>query len=211
MAIIVQGADGTQIKVDPTFNAQRVSVRPMDHGANGVYRVSAQTSIMTAGMAANSEIFQFRWTDSVKLAVIERVTFDGMGSATAFAAGICNFRLTVCRGWTVDGSGGTSITTIPKLRNTHGSSAVGSIRIASTAALTAGTKTIEATDIGTVISSATATAGMSIPPQPLMDIMNLGHPLILTQNEGFIIKSTIAGTGTWATGFTVHWTEVSAY
>lgn len=210
MALQLQGFGGTIAEVDSTHRAQRVSIRPLDHGALGAYRVSAATGVMAAGLAANSEIFQMRWADATRLCVIERVAFDGLGSIAAFAAGVVNLRLTVARGWTIDGSGGTAITPA-KMRASMGTSLMGAVRIASTATLTAGTKTLDAIDHGGAVGSVAATAGASIPPQSFMDVMAGGYPIVLTANEGIVIRATVPATGTWTGGITVHWTEMTAY
>lgn len=214
MALQVQGVGGTIAEVDSTTRAQRVSVRPLDPGALGTYRLSTQTGVMAAGLVAGSEILQFRWTDATRLCVVERVMFDGLGSIAAFAAGVANFRLTVARGWTVDGSGGTAVTPATnsnKMRTSMATSLVGAIRVASTAALTAGTKTLDASDHGGAIGGLTATAGAGLSDQAMLDVMAQGHPIVLAANEGFVIRATVPATGTWTAGFTIHWTEMTAY
>lgn len=210
MALQIQGNGGTIVEVDSTTRAQRVSIRPLDPGSLGTYRISANTGLMAAGMAASSEIFQMRWTDATRLCVIERVAFDGLGSVTAFAAGVVNLRLTVARSWSADGSGGTAITPA-KMRASMGSSLVAGVRIASTAALTAGTKTLDAIDHGGAVGSVAATAGAGVSPQSFMDVMAGGYPIVLTANEGIVIRATVPATGTWTAGITLHWTEMTAY
>jgi len=215
MALQIQGFSGVIGEVGGTaYRALRVENRPLDVGSLGAYRIAMQTGVMAAGLAANSEIFQFRWTDATRICVIEKIQFDGAGSIVAFAAGTAIFRLTPARAFSAAGSGGTAATITgnnQKLRTTMGSTLLGEARCASTAALGAGTKTLDAQDIGAAVGSFTAVAGVSISPQPFMDVYAGGHPLVLVQNEGFVIRAAVPATGTWSAGITVHWTEMAAY
>jgi hypothetical protein len=214
MAIILQGNSGTAAEVEANSRAIRVVGRGIDPGSLGCYRLSVRTGLMAAGLAANAEVFQFRWTDATRLAIVERISFDGLGSVTAFAAGVASLYATAARAWTVDGSGGTAVTMSTnnqKQRTSMGTSLVGAIRIASTAALTAGTKTLDAQDFGQAVGGLTATAGAGLSPQSMQDVLGLGFPLVLASNEGFVIRATVPATGTWTAGFTIHWTEVTSY
>jgi hypothetical protein len=214
MSIIIQGNGGVNAEVEANSRAVRVVGRGIDPGALGCYRMSIRTGVMAAGLGANSEVVQFRWTDATRLAIVERITFDGMGSIVAFAAGVASFYATIARAWSGDGSGGTAITLTTnnqKQRTSMGTSLVGAARIASTAALTAGTKTLDAQDCGQAVGGVTATAGAGLAPQSMLDVLGLGFPIVLAASEGFVIRATVPATGTWTAGFTIHWTEVTAY
>jgi hypothetical protein len=214
MAIQIQGNGGTIAEVE-TSRAQRSTLRGTDPTTLGSYRLSMQTGVMAAGLAASSEIFQFRWTDASRLCVINKVNFEGCGSIVAFAAGVAQFRLAVARSWTVDGSGGTAATITAnnqKLRASFGTTLLGAARMASTAALTAGTKTLDAQDIGSTLGSFPATAGAAINPDSLFQpIPGVEYPIVLAQNEGLVVRATVPATGTWTAGLTVVWTEVASY
>lgn len=218
MAIQLQGNGGTVQEVDgTTFRAARVTVRPMDYGALGSYRVSGISGTMAAGLAANAEVFQFRWTDATRLAVITSVTLDGLsGSATAFAAGFGRVYMTIARGWSADGSGGTSVLPIindGKMRTSMATTLSNAMRIASTAALGAGTKTLDAQSVGQVSLSFSTAASVQV-AQPI-DLWHVDpgveHPIVLSQNEGFVVRAVVPATGTWQFGITCTWTEVAAY
>lgn len=217
MAIQIQGNGGTISEVDGTsFRALRTSRRPMDYGALGSYAVAARTGTMAAGLVANSEIFQLRWTDVTRLCVITSVHCSGGGSIVAFTAGITNLELMVARSWTGVGSGGTAITLTTnnqKLRSSMGTSLVNDMRVSSTAALTAGIKTLDAQPIGSVTSSVTATAGTPLwPAVHLYEAAeNDSHPIILAANEGIIVRATVPATGTWTASLDVTWMEMAAY
>jgi hypothetical protein len=209
------GASADVAIVDPTFDALRASNRPLDPGSLGAYSLSMSTGVMAAGLAANSEIFQFRWIDSSRVAVIDKVNFDGLGSITAFAAGVVNIRAAIARSWTVDGSGGTAASfagSNQKMREAHGSSLVGAVRISSTAALTAGTKTIDAQDFGAVLGGVGASPAVVIWEGELFNCYGgMTYPIVLAQNQGIIVRATVPATGTWTAGISLSWTEVTAY
>lgn len=218
MAIQLQGNSGTVAEVDGTnFRAMRGTLRPIDYGAFGSYRMSLLSGTMAAGLAANSEVVQFRWSDATRLCVVTSIIFDGLsGSATAFAAGFGKVDLLTARSWTADGSGGNAATLTGsncKQRTSMGTTLLGAARIASTAALTAGTKTLDAQALGQY--SAAFGTGTSIQWIPQFDMFHIDpggeHPLVLAQNEGFVVRATVPATGTWQFGVTVCWTEVASY
>lgn len=218
MAIQLQGNTGTVAEVDGTnYRALRTTLRPIDHGSLGSYRVSGLSGTMAAGLAANAEVFQFRWVDATRPCVITSVVWDGLsGSATAFAAGFANVQLYIARSWTADGSGGTTLTLAgnnQKMRSSMNTTLVGGARIASTAALTAGTKTLDAQAIGQYSAAiGTATSTQWMPQFDLFHVDPGGEtPIILTQNEGIVIRATVPATGTWQFGVTMAWAEVTAY
>lgn len=218
MAIQIMGNGSVIGEIESNTRAQRVVLRSFDFGSLGIYRASHLSGVMAAGLASDSEIFQFRWTHASNLALIGRVRLDGLGgSATAFAAGHGKIDMVAARGWSADGSGGTAMTITgdnQSLRTSMGTTLAGAIRGSSTAALTAGTKTLDAQPmglyafaVGTVVSVQYATD---------VDLFNgmsggLNYPLVLAQNEGFVVRATVPATGTWQYGITVEWAEVTSY
>lgn len=215
MAIQIQGNGGVVAEVDgATFRALRITFRPTDYGSLGTYRLAMQSGLMAAGLAANAEIFQYRWGDATRLCVVEKLMFDGLGSVTAFAAGVINLRAIIARSWTANGTGGTAATLTgnnQKLRTNMATTLTTDARCASTAALGAGTKTLDAQSIGAAVGGITATAGAGLPPQPFIDVQGIGMPAVYAQNEGHAILATVPATGTWTFGITQHWLEVTAY
>jgi hypothetical protein len=218
MAIQLQGNSGTVAEVDGTaYRAMRATLRPIDPGALGAYRISQLSGTMAAGLAANSEVFQFRWSDATRLCVVTSVIWDGLsGSATAFAAGFGKVDMLVARSWTADGSGGSAATITgnnAKQRTSMGATLLGASRIASTAALGAGTKTLDTQAVGQY--SAAFGTGTSVQWVPQFDLFHADpggeSPLVFAQNEGFVVRATVPATGTWQFGVTVAWTEVTAY
>lgn len=217
MAIQIQGNGGAIAEVDGTsFRAMRMVKRPMDYGALGSYAVSARTGVMAAGLAANAEIFQLRWTDPTRLCVITSVHCSGGGSIAAFAAGVTVMEVLAARSWVTVGSGGTAITLTTnnqKLRSAMGTSLVNDMRVASTAILGLGAKTLDAQPLGSIVSSVTAVAGAPLwPAAHLYEINeNDGQPIILAANEGIVVRATVPATGTWTASIDVTWMEMAAY
>lgn len=219
MAIQVQGYSGVIGEVDgTTYRSLRTTLRPIDPGSLGSYRCSVISGTMAAGLAAGAEIFQFRWADNSKLCVVTSVTLDGFsGSATAFTAGFANAQMWVARGWTAVGSGGTAVTLTGnnmKAKTSMPSTLVNDIRYSATAALTGGTKTLDAQPVGQYAFSIGTVVNTNYLAQPI-DLFHADpggeHPLILAFQEGFVLRATVPATGTWQWGATVTWTELTSY
>lgn len=226
MAIIEGGLSGNIVEAGAYSgaNALHVQGRPTSFGSLGHYQfgINCGTSgaPMVAGTAPDSEIVQFRWTHSTNLAVIQEIWVQSFVSfGTGFAAGIGQFDLTLARSWTAAGTGGTAATLTGnnnKLRTSMGSTAVGEIRYSATDVLGAGTKTLDANRVNyrmCGVSTATYTAFIGTTPGPLFlaDVASGHHPIILAQNEGFVIRATVPATGTWEATFMLKWAEVTAY
>jgi hypothetical protein len=222
MAIQIQGNGGTVAEVDgTTFRALRVTLRPVDYGALGQYRLCMISGTMAAGLAAASDIYQARWTAASNLALIWGVQIDGMGgSSTAFAAGFASFRLFFSRSWSADGSGGNSATLTGnnnKLRTSMATTSMNAIRAASTGALTAGTKTNDSQPLGQLTYAIGTAASVNyLPQQSLYGSSSLEDggnpaPIVLATNEGITVQATVPATGTWQFGITMAWSEVASF
>jgi hypothetical protein len=224
MPIQVQGNSGVVADVDgTTFRAQRSVMRPVDHGAFGHYSYGGFSGIIPAALAANSEIYQFRWTDATRLCVIRKVRIAACVTTTFFAAGVpVQIDLVKATGWSAAGTGGTAVSPAATLkkRTSMGSSLVasGDMRIATTAALGAGTKTLEANSLQAIVAAGPITASLNgeiIAPGTILWQAEVGdgeHPLVLVANEGFVIRSVaVPATGTWQIAVQVDWAEVTAY
>lgn len=224
MALQIQGNGGVVMEVDgTTFRAQRMAARPVDHGALGAYCIGMRSGIIAAALAANAEVFQFRWSDATRFAVVRKIRVSAAVTTTFFAAGVpMQLDLLKATGWSAAGSGGTRATpaALLKRRTSMGSTLVAAsdIGIASTAGLTAGTKTLETLALSSIVAACPITASLNgaiIDPGTIMWQAEVGdgeHPLVLAQNEGFVITSVaVPATGTWTLGVTVDWAEVTAY
>lgn len=210
----ISSAAGNVLDVDANGSAKIVA-RPWRYDSLGYYRLSMASGVMAAGLAATSEIFQFRWTHATNLAAVRRIRF-GAGGIVGFAAGIVNFEALIARSFSAAGSGGTAATITgdnAKLRTSMGTTGLGEARCASTAALGAGTKTLAAHGFGNAVGSVPTTAGAAVmAPTDLFHVDGeASHPLVLAQNEGFVIRATVPATGTWTFGVTVEWAELATF
>ena len=222
MGIQIIGNGGTIIGAGEEAR-KPMHVTNMPKGGNS-YRLATFTGTIGAALAANSEVFQFRFLSGTKTwALIEKVVFDGLGIvAVATAAGPLGFQMVPARAWTAAGSGGTRIAVSGdnlQMETALANSQANDIGIATTGALTAGTKTLDANAIGQAIggvgTAAVTAYGPSsiIAPQMLFNSEGTTIPLVLANQEGFIIKTTHAGPAglTYVAGFTVQWVEVTAF
>ena len=220
MTIQIIGNGGSIAEVDgTTFRALRTVSKPIEYGVNGHYSRGAITGILTAALAANSEIFQFLWSSTTLIAIINRVRISACISTTFGTSGTANtIALVKYTGSTAIGTGGTSTATgaTCKGRTTMASSAVGDFRISTTAALGAGTKTLEANPLAQITGpfppSGTNNGQIIAPGTILLEssVVSGMHPLILGPGEGFSITSVSApAAGTWTLAVDVMWTELA--
>lgn len=205
--------------------ALHVTSKPIDAGALGHYRVASVSGTMAAALAASAQIFQFKWTDATRLAVITSLKVRFI-TLTRFTAGtITDFGVDafVARTYAA-GGGGTALTLTgdnAALRAAYGTTLVSEIRVPTTAALT------NATTLDTQPFAQGFGAGVQVTPSatvqaefdqtPLLDYApRLGDgeaPLQLAQNEGIVIRNRavwpVAGTGIYS--FEIQWSEVTAF
>lgn len=203
---------------------------PLQVGTGGAYRLSMTSGTMAASLGANSEIFQFRYvTAASRVCIVHGISISAAiitlpAASTTIASGPFTFRATHARGWTGVGSGGARAvltTNQAKMRTSHATSEVNDAGICTTAALTAGTKTLDTQDIGSVTSGyALATAvgiasSVILPKTNLLGdyIGGLAWPAIYANQEGFVVRTGVAfpATMTWAFTVDVAWSEVQSF
>jgi hypothetical protein len=177
---------------------------------------------MAAGLAGGAEIYQLRWlkpanTTATRMRILAVYLSAAVGTGFAAAANPAIFNLFIARGWTVDGGSGTDVTPATndcQLRTAQLPSrmiaAGGKIRISSTAALTAGTKTLDAQPVGNIVAPAALGNQQMVYQIPLYAdwTTSYGIPLVLDDKEGIVIKATVPATGTWTFGVTTLFAEV---
>lgn len=225
MGIQIIGSGGSVQEVG-AFSAKGAHIisKPQDYGTLGHYQAAVQSGAIAAAMAANGEVFHARWTDATRFCLIQKIIITGIRATTAFAAGVIDIKATIARAWTGDGSGGTALTLTgdnQAMRASMGASLFGAIRIATTAALTAGTKALDTQDVGNIITHSSGGVGSAtpiigsiyLPHNILFDagVANGEHPILLAQNEGIIVRATVPGTGVWNIGVMIKWCEVAAF
>lgn len=200
-------------------SAQHVALHPK---AGNWYRVSENTGTIGAALAADSELFQFRFVTGTKtLALVTRVELEGIAMITvATAAGALGFECLPARAWTAAGSGGTRLTMTgdnANMRTSQSASQVNDIGISTTGALTAGTKTLDTTPIGSVLfgvgTAALTGYGITTLSGNLLAQESSESPLVLANQEGFVIRTTHTGPTafTYVARFGVEWVEVTDF
>lgn len=214
------GKDGaSQLRVEPTHFAACVTSRPSEVGSRGAYAASFATGVLPAALAANSEVFQFRWVpaNTNLRCLVRSIRISAAVSTTAFAAGVpVQVEVRVARSWSAAGTGGTGITwgaNDGKKRTDFSTTALiaGDVRIATTAALGTGTKTLDGTAIGTILWQ----PGTAVTSSGLLELWERNttdeYPLLFENNEGFVVRSVaVPATGTWSLAVQVEWAELDS-
>lgn len=154
---------------------------------------------------------------------MHRVEIAAAVSTTFFAAGVpVQVDLVKSSAWTVAGTGGSSPTPAALLKNrtSMGASLIpaNDIRVATTAALGAGTKTLETVSLAAILAGGPVTgslAGTIFPPGTVLYDSGMGggdHPIVLVQNEGLSVRSVaVPATGTWQAALKISWAEVALF
>jgi hypothetical protein len=180
----------------------------------GSYCMGANTSTMAAGLAAAAPVFSLRY-GAANLAIIRKISLEADDITTAFVAGAGKFDLIAARSFTASDTGGTAgtlTTNNGKMRTSFATTGVSDFRIASTATLTAGTRTLDAQPLASVEFPVPTAIDAALLPTTDLLRANIGEsPLVLAQNEGFVLQATVPGTGTWVFSVRVCWDEVSAF
>lgn len=213
--------DNINAQVDPMHRALRMNIRPPDAGFLGSYSQSFASGVMAAGLAAGSPVFSFRWSFTPFIVIIRKVRITAGTDSTAFAQGSVILDLIRATSFTVQDTGGATISLVGKsgVRATRmaasqiqiAASAIGNIAIAGTATLTAGTRTLDSNPLGVLVSSVGAVPanGVILPPGLLWDGSDPRKvDLELANNEGLVVRATVPATGTWKFGIDIDWDEV---
>lgn len=221
-------------QVDKSHAALRTTLRPPETGVYGSYRLSLESGVIAAGIAANSPVWEMRWGQSSVIAIIRKLQMQAVVSTTAFAstAADSSFALYRAQGFTtIDATGATLAAFTPaksqanatRMSSSQFSSdssstrtAQGGIGISSTAAMSGGTKTLDANPIHIIVGRilASAAAETIITPEPPPYLIDPSEspvipPIELSANEGLILVAVaITGTGTWRLKVDVAWDEV---
>ena len=215
--------DSVSMQIDPTHMAGRVSIRPHDHIVNGVqgghYALCATTGAISA-IAAAGQIFSVRWNDPSKIFLLERLTVSAV--CTAFSTGTgADLEAVMCHSFTANASGGAAITPsttsqMKRLANMAPSSfnSLGEIRFSnSTAAITPGTQTLDTAGFRVTQLGATGAGGGAGPVDLFAINSPLMHPIVLTNNQGFVVRAATAvpSSNTFRYSVFMAWDEVAAY
>lgn len=225
MAIIEGGASGLLMGVGIQAGSPgHVALKPTPHSTLGHYRLAATSGTIAAALAANAQLFTFRWTDATRLCVVSRVKLSFQCLTAFTAATLTDFGFDMLKATSISaGGGGTAITAFSKLRSTMGSSLLSAtdVRIATTAALTALT-TLDGSAIAQSIGDpqrvnpAAGTEEQRVNDPTLLFEADMGrgeHPLVLSQNEGFVLRNRTVwpAAGTGIVQVEVSWCETTSF
>lgn len=184
---------------------------PVDYGAGGCYHTVVKSGSMAAGLAAGSPILAFRNPSTTLKALVRRIKFNAWTIGTGFAAGLATTELYVARSFTAMDTGGAALTVQGKLA-TAMAAASSVIQYATTGTLTAGTRTLDTNPVESENVTAPTAAYTPFTSNPLraniFDKLGSDHPLLLAQNEGFVLQSTVPATGVWGWSCKIEWDEV---
>lgn len=210
MAIQIQGTGGATPEVDAIHDALRVTLRPSD--VTGAYRLAANNGAtgIAAGAGADSEIFALRNPSSTKTAVVKRIQFWMHTGATGFTAGVANFYAKAARSFTAAPTAGTTVTLTTnncKLATGHETAACAAF-IADDSVLTSGTETADSTAFAmAAVQCTNGTQTLHANGVVLYEPKEGAQPLVLKQDEGFIVYATVPATGVWFFTIAVEWEE----
>jgi hypothetical protein len=204
--------------------------RPIDYGAGGSYRNSMRSGTIAAVLAVNANIYSFRNPSATFLAVIHRVRAQ-MWANLAFtnAYNDLSIKAHIARsyttGHTTNGTAATLTGNNAKMRTSMATCAsIIHILNTSNAGLTGGTATPDTdpfiiSQIGKPNNPNVAVGTETLVAQPIVqldfepDMGDGSHPLVLAQNEGFLIQNGLVwpAAGTGVLKVEVAWSEVPVF
>jgi len=213
--IIVVGkisGQGQDVQAD---SSALVALKPFNPGALGQYKMALKSGLMAAGLGAGSPIAAFRY-GGANIATVRRILFSAGVNTTGFALGAAQFDLYAARSFTASDSGGTAATLTGnngKLRTAYATTGLADFRVSSTATLTAGTRTLDAQQLESMVRSMSVSTSQDIvnPETEFFKALPGDQRLILATNEGFVIQATVPATGTWNFTVGVEWDESAVW
>ena len=200
------------------------------YALRGSYRLAVSSGAVTliaARTASAGQLLTMRNPSTTVALYLKRVAARFIATTAYGTAQETGTDLILARTYTVNGTNGTAVDVGSTVANTgtlaasFGTSVItaGCTRVADTAAITAGTHTLDANPIG-VVSGWTAAIGIMVPEATsgaasqfadLWDYRKSAHgmPIKLVQDEGFVVRNLVlmgaTGVGRW--DFLVEWDE----
>ena len=182
-----------------------------DPGILGIYSAGVRTGDIAAPLAANSPLFSLRWTNTTRFFVLDQLRVAVAVSGVITTSVASSLELVIARSFTASDTGGTALTLTGDnntFRTSFATSLVGDARIATTAALSAGTRTLDSQAFAGVPFATGTAIGVPLELTTLYDRLSL-FPLVLDADEGFIVRNGPAGpaTGTFVVHVNLRWLE----
>lgn len=212
------GRDGTsqaRVAKGGNVNVENKTPGVGDAVLLGSYGLSVVTGTLAAALAASAVVFSARWGDATKIAVVTSLRSRFL-PLTPWTAATLNdsssFDSFIGRTFSAAHTGGTALTLTGnsfKRRASFSTTAFTDLRIATTAALGGGTVTLDPHPFSQSlrkanrVNPAAATEEAIVPQADGLTIDfdpgGGGHPILLVQNEGIVIRNRtvwpVAGTG----------------
>ena len=184
----------------------------------GLYRMSSQSGLLTgvaAGTSTAGHLFAFRWTSSTLTALIQRIKIRWQTTTPFTVAQEIAFRIFRLTGYSAAHTGGNPVALGSpncKKATRHPIPSLNEARIGGTGALTAGTHTLDGTEIAGLNGwSQVSTNVDDAPIEAVIDSgSQLNHMLELAANEGFIVRNEIlmGAVGVGRLLVEVDWAEI---
>lgn len=198
------GVKGTEWLIDQTFNSGRVRLMPSEYNnSNNSFQGSfwgvARALAGITGIAAAGPIVSLRWSDTASEFMVKEVRITAVITTAFTTAQPVDYDLIIARNFTVADTGGNAVTPIVTgnqlLRSKwmNPQSRLADLRDSSGAALTAGTRTLDAQALKMAAITQTNGLGSGGTMQILYKHDKMaGHPLMLQYNQGLIIRVVTA-------------------
>ncbi len=200
-------------RVDAPHRAGRISLRPLELGNGGAYRLGGKSGALT-GAGANTPVFSFRWGSDTHLALVTAISWWWFTQTAFTAAQVVDHALFVARGFTASDSAQTALTPAGndcKKRTSYPTSKATDVRISNTGAITVGTRALDAQHKGSRGQWSNAVGAQLQPGSANFWFPLEGEgPIILAQNEGLVLQNLTAmgATGVIRLFVDLAWLEV---
>ena len=175
------------------------------------YSLTLVTGALTI-VAANDPVWSFQWTATQHICVVKRIHLS-VGVTTAYgAAQNTRYGLYFARAYTVADTGGTAATLTTnngKLDTSYPITQITDMRIGTTGAITAGTRTLDAQPLDVAYFGTTA-LGMVGDEEFQFGLTPSHQEIIIRQNEGLVLNNLMlmGATGVLMLAVTMEWAEV---
>lgn len=182
-----------------------------DPGILSLLSIGVSTGSIAATLATDSTLLSIRWGNTTRLMVPDIIQVGVSVNAVITTSVAIPIGLFIARSFTASDSGGTAITLTGDnnvFRTAFDASLVTDARIAATAGLTTGTRTLDAQPFA-VLPVVTGTAIGVAREMTTMYIRSALFPIVLAQNEGLVLRNMAAGpaTGTFLVHVQMRWLE----
>ena len=203
----------------------RVNVKSLDK-YEGAYRIAVTSGLVT-GLSAGDPIFSLRWAPSLPTSnprqlttfVLQRMRVKWRTITDFTATQEAGIDVFLARAFTASDSGGTAATLTTnnaKKRTSFPTTLLTDLRIATTGALTPGTRTLDAQPIASDVYSDLANAATVQKGRVDVEVLDQDqdrYPIVLAPNEGIVVENriTMGAGGTARVIVEIDWLELQRY